>query len=112
MTQWRKSFSDYCSGACIACDDWDACNSEINQENGERQEILYDTYDFRTVSGDYRLAFKYVDIDTAEPDNVGIWSVYIIRAEEDVDLQYAYWGDHNYTPGIWIGVKNGLSEEG
>ena len=40
--------------------------------------------------------------DTADADNVGIRSLYIIRLADDTDPQFAYRGDEKYTPGINI----------
>lgn len=46
--------------------------------------------------------------DTANIDNLGIHSLYIIKSEEDTDISFAYWGDGKDTPGINIGIKNVL----
>ena len=62
---------------------------------------LRSTYDIQTSSQKYRIAIESVVIDTAYPDNVGIHSIYIMQTEAS-DLQYPYWGDGKWTPGINI----------
>ena len=61
------------------------------------------TYDFNTNICKYRLAIKWCAQDTSNADNVGIWSLYIIRAEDDITPNHAYWGDCLWTNGINIG---------
>ena len=56
----------------------------------------------------YRVALLDVIYDDFDSDNCGIHSLYIIKANEDTDLTYSYWGDHKYTKGINIGIKNKL----
>ena len=53
----------------------------------------------------YRIAIQSFTVDTANPNNVGIWSLYIIKAEDDEDPYSAYRGDGKYTPGIHINIK-------
>ena len=39
--------------------------------------------------------------DTAEPDNVGLHSVYVIRGEDFPEYErVSYWGDGAWTPGV------------
>lgn len=39
--------------------------------------------------------------DTAEPDNVGLQSVYVIRGEDFPEYErVSYWGDGAWTPGV------------
>ena len=54
----------------------------------------------------YRFAMEYMLLDTADADNVGIRSLYIIRLADDTDPQFAYRGDEKYTPGININKKS------
>ena len=49
---------------------------------------------------------EYMLLDTADADNVGIRSLYIIRLADDTDPQFAYRGDEKYTPGININKKS------
>ncbi len=66
---------------------------------GRRYKYLNSSYDIETSEGIYRFAIRDYILDTADPDNVGIWSLYIIKME-DSDPNFAYWGDDRDTPGI------------
>ena len=58
----------------------------------------------------YRIAIQDCVIDETNSANVGIWSLYIIKMEDDTDPSFAYWGDGKNTPGININIKNNLSD--
>lgn len=49
----------------------------------------------------YRLAIRWCVEDTADPDNLGIWSLYITECEED-GRKEPYWGDGLWTNGVNI----------
>lgn len=68
--------------------------------------FFYATYDVETTQDKYRFAMEYMLLDTADADNVGIRSLYIIRLADDTDPQFAYRGDEKYTPGININKKS------
>lgn len=99
---------DYCSGKFTAYDDWAGPDSSKTMHYGDVVKTLHATYDIQMEEGNFRIALSLVRTDNTNPDNVGLWSVYIIRAEDDTDLQYAYRGDGEYTPGIHIGIPNTL----
>ncbi len=77
--------------------------SSTEKSNGNLRKEIAGTYDVSTDKDDYRIAIKYVYIDTETPDNVGIWYVYIIKYEDDPNQEYAYRGDLKESPGINIG---------
>lgn len=79
--------------------------SSTQRSDGNARKEIEGTYDISTDKDDYRIAIKYVYIDTATPDNVGIWCVYIIKHEDDPNQGYAYRGDLKDTPGINIGLS-------
>ena len=79
---------------------------ESRKENDEILQIMDSTYDVKTTKSEYRITIQYVVKDTANNDNVGIHSLYIIKTAEDITSQSAYWGDGKHTPGINIGIKN------
>jgi hypothetical protein len=56
--------------------------------------------DVETNKQQYRLAFKIFIEDTSDSDNVGIYSLYIIKSEYS-DSQKAYWGNGNWVEGDW-----------
>lgn len=57
------------------------------------------SYDVTTSAGNYRIAMQICMIDSSDPENVGMSSFYITKAE-DTDTSYAYWGDQLWSPGI------------
>ncbi|MBR2902901.1 MAG: DUF5104 domain-containing protein [Clostridia bacterium] len=79
--------------------------SSTQKSDGNVRKEIEGTYDVSTDKGDYRIAIKYVYIDTVTPDNEGIWCVYIIKHEDDPNQDYAYRGDLKDTPGINIGLS-------
>ena len=97
---------DYFYGTVESYNDWGGPITETTKENGEILQILDSTYDIRTTKSEYRFTIQYVVKDTANKDNIGIHSLYIIKTAEDVTSQNAYWGDGKHTPGINIGIKN------
>ena len=54
------------------------------------------------MSKQYRFAMEFMLQDTADADNVGIRSLYVIRLADDPNPQRAYRGDGENTPGINI----------
>ena len=101
-----KSLFDYYEGNVISYDDKSALGVGETRENGHRQKEFNSTYDVKTSERTYRFAIQDFTIDTANPDNVGIRSLYVIKMEDDTDPLFAYRGDGKYTPGININIKN------
>ena len=105
---------DYFQGDFISYNDQSAINVEegLNDDGtGRRWKALYSTYDLETSNQEYRIAIKDFTVDTANSNNVGIYSFYIIKLEDDPDPKIAYRGDDKYTPGINFNIKNVLPEE-
>ena len=74
---------------------------------GESERIIItSSYDIKTSEDSYRISFRACRVDTANPDNIGIWSLYIILLKDDTNSQYTYWGDGKNTIGINIGIPN------
>lgn len=62
------------------------------------------SFDVTTTVDTYRIAFYFCTEYTTDKNSVGIWSLYIIKAENDNDpLEVTYRGDGLWTPGINIG---------
>ena len=78
-----------------------------SKDNGEVVQSEMSSFDITTECQDFRIAVYSVIIDTANPDNVGIWSLYIIRASEDTDLNDPYYGDGLNRIGIHLGIVGG-----
>ena len=101
---------DYFKGDFVTYDDHDAINWEQDIHYGEIKTILFSTYDIVTTEETYRVAIKDICEDDFNEENIGIWSIYIIRLEDDIDSEFAYRGDDKYTPGINFDIKNTLPE--
>ena len=56
----------------------------------------------------YLIAARVVMEDNRTPDNVGLWSIYIIRAEDEPDYpEFSYWGEvRTDKVGAYVGIKN------
>lgn len=60
--------------------------------------------DIITTAGSYRMTFSITCLDTDTPENEGIWSLSIIRAEDDPRPDSRYGGDCTYPDGIHVGA--------
>lgn len=97
---------EYFKGTASAWDD--QCPQIVDGENEEENQriIVTSSYDIKTSEESYRISFRACRMDTANPNNIGIWSLYIILLKDDTNSQDIYWGDGKNTPGINIGVPN------
>lgn len=96
----------YYEGKFISYDDWGGPYATGEIKYGNKITELRPTYDIVTDKGNYRATMKMISVDTNDSDNIGVWSIYIIKAEHDDDLSRAYWGDKKNTPGINLDIKN------
>lgn len=95
---------NFFEGEVLSYDDWGGPGSDmgINEDNTNRTwKRLRSTYDVKTDKQRYRFAIEEFILDTANQNNIGISSIYIIKAENS-DMQFAYLGDGKWTPGINI----------
>lgn len=98
---------DYVQGDIESYSDWSgALTVDRSSEEDEVVEIIEASYEVKTSEGDYRFAIVFFTSNTTEQNDVGIWSLYVIRKTEDTNPSYAYWGDGKNTPGINVDVKN------
>ena len=91
-------------GEILSYEDWGGPGvSQGNNDDGSGRiwKILRSTYDVKTSENTYRFAIKEFTTDTADPNNVGVYSIYVINAK-DTDMDVAYWGDGNWTPGLTV----------
>lgn len=68
---------------------------------GNRKKEIESTYVFKTSEQEYQIAIYEYTIDTANPDNVGVYSLCIISTKDNQDSEFVYWG--NGKAGINIG---------
>ena len=102
---------DFYEGDFISYNDWGGPEVFTEREDGQIIKQMNSTYDVETSKEKYRIAIQNVVDDTTNSDNVGIRSFYIIKAENDTDLQFAYRGDGEYTPGIHLNIKNSIPKD-
>lgn len=96
---------DYFDAEVISYDDWGGEVDSV-KEDDLIVKTFWSTLDVKTNKEIYRIMMKYVVQDTNDTDNIGLHSMYIIKANDDFDTSFAYWGDGNDTLGINIGIKN------
>ena len=99
---------DFFQGEMLSYDDFGAHSSDSGMNNGDTKQIwkaIQSTYDVVTDKQTYRIAIKEFIEDTENEDNVGIYSLSVIR-KEDSDLQFSYWGNYKWEPGITIDSKD------
>ena len=97
---------DYFNGTVESYDDWVGPFVETTKENDQTIQIMEATYDVKTTECTYRFAIRYLSEDTENANNIGVQSLYVIKMEDDIGPEYAYWGDGKFTSGIHIGVPN------
>lgn len=73
-------------------------------QNGRTWKILKGPLELKTDIGEYRLAVKCCVCNEVKPDDVGIWSIYIITKEKDSNQDNPYYGDFSYKTGIYFDV--------
>ena len=76
-----------------------------DEKTGE-QRTLANAFEVTTSECVYRIWLAWNEKDTANSENVGINSFYIINKEDDINLFAGYCGDGKETPGINIGIQN------
>lgn len=72
----------------------------VKEGNSKRKEI-FASYDVTTTEAKYRIAFRFCTVDSDNSDTIGLYSFYIIEAENS-DRNFAYWGNDEWIVGINI----------
>ena len=108
LEKQAEALLNYCSGKMISFGEFRGLPvSSVHMDGeGNYQESHDPSYDINTTDGSYRISFFYKQVDTIDRGNEGILSLYVIKAEDDIDLNCAYRGDGKYTPGIHIGITD------
>ncbi len=96
-----QALFDLFDGNVAAIADWAGPMSEGSSQDGESWKMIQSSVDFQTWDQDLRLAMLICTQNTKAPENVGLQSLYLIRAE-DSDLEIAYWGGWEWLPGIHV----------
>ena len=76
---------------------------------GTGQKFYELSYDVTTTETIYRMAVLWCAEDPDDPGNVGIWSFYIIRYEDDTPGSKYYRITGRMAIGINIGIKSGTT---
>lgn len=95
---------DFIEGDLVSYDDWGGPGEDLEFNDEYKLLSRVHSFDVTTTKQKYRIAIKEYVTDTADPDNVGICSLYIIKAEDDPNVDYSYGGDSSWTPGIHFNV--------
>ena len=106
LDKQAEALLNYCSGRMLSYGKFRGLPvSSVHMDGeGNYQESHEPSYDINTTDGSYRITFRYTEIDTIDRANEGILSLYVIKAEDDIDTTYLYSGDGKYTPGIHLGI--------
>ena len=99
---------NYFQGEMLSYNDWSAIGVDGGRNSegiGRDWKRMRSTYDVKTSQDEYRFAMELITMDSADANNVGIRSLYVIRLEDDSNPKFAYRGDGKYTPGININKK-------
>ncbi|MEG1706244.1 MAG: DUF5104 domain-containing protein [Clostridia bacterium] len=94
---------NYCQGKYIPSEDEVGAMTEMDKNDGITIKHQIISYDFTTTVEKYRLAVKWYLQDASVAENVGIWSFYIIKFDDDFNKAFRYGGDGLWTSGINIG---------
>ena len=80
--------------------------SHCRDEKNGKQRSIRNAFEVTTSECVCRMSLAFTEKDTANSENVGINSFYIIKKEDDINLFADYGGDGKETPGINIGIQN------
>ena len=94
----------YFQGSVESFDDGAGPFVSTTQEDNLVFQLMESSFVVKTDVCEYRFAMQY--ITKGHPENIGITSLYVIRTTDDKNLDYMYWGDGNFTPGIHIAISN------
>lgn len=95
------SLFDFFQGDIESYDSWAGPGVFAEKSSGNSKKEMQSTYDVKTTEQKYRISIQEFLVDTENPDNVGVYSFSIIKAE-DTDEESAYW---NFGSGIIIDQK-------
>ena len=82
-------------------------DSEFQSSRDKGEKVIFHNFGHNevTTKHSYDFAFRWCSQDTADEDNIGLWSVYVRRYEYNEEtysetLRTPYWGDGLWTNGI------------
>lgn len=96
---------DFIEGEVVSFRDRGSSQGSASKDRaGNAWKRIQSNYIIETDVKTYRLAIQGYSIDTADPDNIGVYSLYITEAQ-GYDIYEGYWGDGRWTAGIVIEEK-------
>ena len=95
---------NYFNGSVKSFDDGAGPFVETKKEDNLVFQLMESSFTVKTDVCEYRFAMQY--ITQGHTENIGITSLYVIRTTDDENLDYMYWGDGKFTPGIHVAVPN------
>lgn len=106
-----KSFDDsvemlfnYCNGKVVDYDDGGGPFVETTKNENRIYQVMESSFTVEMDLCEYRFAMQFVT--KGEDNEIGVTSIYVIKASDDLDLNHAYWGDGLFEPGIHVAVPN------
>ena len=106
-----KELIEYYTGSYLSTAIPQKPHTSRSRDGDAEERIIHSFFDVSTSECSYRISMMWTEKDTKDGKNVGINSLYIINAEDDINLSTAYSGDGKETPGINIGVQNTWPDE-
>ena len=94
----------YFNGSVESYDDGIGPFVETTKENGVIFQIMESSFRVKTDLCEYRFAMQYVT--QGNTGDIGVVSLYVIKTMDDENLDYIYWGDGKFLPGIHIAISN------
>ncbi len=79
----------YYEGEQSSVDNW-GLGATYDVNNGIEIKYLNMSYDITTTENKYRMGIIWYIQDTGDENNVGIWSLYVLKFEDDIMQDYAY----------------------
>ena len=102
-----KELLEYYKGTAVLAPEWEnITNSGDGWDGPIRNKFIDISFVVTTSECKYRVSMYWTDVDTGDRRNEGINSFYIIRFDDDINIDCPYSGDGKDTPGINIGVQN------
>lgn len=96
----------YFDGVVVSYDDGAGPFVETSKDENLIHQIMESSFSVKTDLCEYRFAMQY--ITKGNQVDIGIVSLYVIKSQDDVNLDYVYWGDGKFTPGIHIAIPNDI----
>ena len=97
---------NYYDGFLESYDDGAGPFVETTKDEGQIFQIMESNFSVKTDQCEYRFAMQY--ITKGNSDDIGIISLYVIKTKDDANLDYVYWGDGKFTPGIHVAISNDI----